>query len=70
MLLINNEEIERIEAVFKNRCINVHGVKCETKKFYELQCEYFIGVQVALNIALPKWTICIGSGRPIITYKL
>ena len=66
--MISDEEIHRIEDTFKRRCQNVHKVKFRSIKFYELQCEYFVGVQVALNIALPKWTICIGSSRPIIEY--
>lgn len=66
--MITEEEIKRIEETFKNRCIHVHNIKCGSKKFYDLQCEYFVGVMTALNIILPKWSIYIMSSRPIIEY--
>jgi hypothetical protein len=65
--MIAEEEIIRIEQSFKTRCINFN-IKFKSKKFYELQCEFFCGVMIALNTTLPRWSICIISNREIIKY--
>lgn len=66
--MISNEEMTRIENTFKERCINIHKIKFESKKFYDLQCEYFVGAMAALNEQPIKWSTCIMASRPIITY--
>ena len=63
--MITKEEKERIEESFKQRCIN-NNIKFKSKKFYEVQSEFFSGVMIALNITIPGWYISIISGREII----
>lgn len=63
--MITSEEVHRIETTFKERC-KMFSIKYKSKKFYELQAEYFIGAMTALNINFPHWSIAIMSGREII----
>ncbi len=64
---LSKEEIQRIEEIFKQRCIN-NEVKFRSKKFYELQVEYFSGVMAALNIQSPSWVLLMTCGREIVKY--
>ncbi len=69
-LVITTEDQQRIENMFRDRCI-AGNIKFKSKKFYELQVEYLCGAMVALNIQLPIWVIYIQTNREIIEpYKL
>lgn len=68
--MLNEKERIRIEEIFKSRMIN-NRIKYSSRKFFELQTEFFSGAMTALNILPPIWTISIMSGREIIEpYKL
>ncbi len=66
-----DELINKVEEDFKRRCIK-QNIKFQSKKFYEFQCEFFIGAASVLEglelVIPPKWIICIMSGREIIEY--
>ncbi len=64
---ITIEEQTRIENVFIQRCKNNY-IKFKSKKFYELQVEFFSGACAALNEIPVSWGICITSRRKIVTY--
>lgn len=61
------ETKNRVEKAFKDRCIT-QGVKFKSKKFYELQAEFFAGAMSVLNEIPPDWGINIMTGREIINY--
>lgn len=68
--VISKEEQDRIEEIFKARCIG-QRIKYESKTFFNIQVEFFSGAMAALNKVPPIWSIYIMSGRPIIKlYKL
>jgi hypothetical protein len=64
--MISNEEKQRIEDSFKQRCIN-DNIKFKSKKYYEVQNIFFSGVMTALNLVIPTWYIPIISQREIIS---
>jgi hypothetical protein len=70
---LSKEEKEAIENTFLIRCKNVHNIKSYTKKFYELQVEYFCGAMAILQQLGYKnpigWEISLMSGREIVKLK-
>lgn len=62
--MISDEEQERLEKAFMKRMQDI-GVKPNTKKYGELQAEFFVGVMLALNIAFAPWAFSIMRGDDI-----
>lgn len=63
--VFSNQKKKEIEEVFKQRCLN-NDIKYKSKKYYELQTEFFSGAMAVYNEAIPSWSIMIMSGREII----
>jgi len=68
--MITKEEMNRIETVFKERCIALN-IKFGSKAFYKEQSAFFVGAMIALDNIVPYWALIIPTGREIIEpYKL
>lgn len=63
---MTDETIERLKVSFIERC-KMNDIKFESKKYIQMQSDYFIGAMIALNQTHHGWGICIMSGRSIIT---